>query len=391
MVTHKNKSTFTASIALSATIRILGIFAMFTCQNTGKYNNSDVSDEPGMTLVLKNHCPRAGFFSSISMVNHALHACERSNRKLVVLFNDGPYKEDRPNFIADNPCYNKYDWFSYYFESINQTTQPLSYWKAWCDEHSSASTVTPTELGNPLVETTNSHTKSGITKFFSLSSVRNYYNFDSNPDYYDKEFHRIWHKYFKLKPHIQTMINEFKDKYDFGKKYVITFHYRGTDKFNYYGYEDDHEHPPYEFCSDLVKKVIKKSGRPLSDIVTFVATDEQQFAEHMKQANVNAVFTDAIRSGTSTSGLDFNNLRQHEKDERYKNLAAESVHLGMKDKSGYIKGRDVLVDAILLGSGNTFIRSRGNVSRQARWIGGPKMECIDLVDRFNIRKSGRSE
>jgi hypothetical protein len=363
---------------------------MFTCQNAGRYNSSDISDEPGMTLVLKNHCSRAGFFSSISMVNHALYACERSNRKLVVLFNNGPYKEDRPNFIAGNPCYNKYDWFSYYFEPINQTTQPLSYWKAWCDGHPSASAVTPTELGNIFCETTDSHTKSGITKFFSFGSVKNYYSFDSTPDHYDKEFHRIWHKYFKLRPHIQTMVDDFKSKYDFANKYVITLHYRGTDKFNHYGYEDNHEHPPYEFCSDLVKKVIKKSGRLLSDIVTFIATDEQPFVEHMKQANVNAVFADAIRSCTSTSGLDFNNLERHKKDGVYKNLAAQSVHLGMRDKSNYIKGRDVLVDAILLGSGNIFIQSKGNVSRQARWIGGPTIKCIDLVDEFNNYKSGRS-
>jgi hypothetical protein len=44
------------------------------------------------------------------------------------------------------------------------------------------------------------------------------------------------------------------------------------------------------------------------------------------------------------------------------------------------------VDAILLGSGNIFIKSRGNVSNQASWIGGPKMESLDLVDEFNAYK-----
>lgn len=65
----------------------------------------------------------------------------------------------------------------------------------------------------------------------------------------------------------------------------------------------------------------------------------------------------------------------------------------MPDKSNYIKGRDVLVDAILLGSGNIFIRSRGNVSNQASWIGGPAMESIDLVNEFNAykKKSGSSD
>ena len=383
METHKSKSTFTASRISRAIMLILVMLVMSMCQNPSKYTSSDISDEPGMTLIIKNHCNQAGFFSSISVVNHALYACERSNWKLVLLFDNGPYKEDRPGFIADNPCYNQYDWFSYYFEPINQTSKPISYWKKWCDEHPSASVVTPAELSTPSFELT---TSTGTTKIFSLASVVDYYSFDSDPDHYAQEFHRIWHKYFKLRPHIQTIVDDFKRKHDFSNKYVITLHYRGTDKFNHYVYEDNHEHPPYEFCSNLIKEVIKKSGRPLSDIVTFVATDEQPFVEHMQRANVNAVFTDAMRSHTSTSGLDFHNLAQHDKDIVYRGLAAQSVHLGMQDKSNYIKGCDVLVDAILLGSGNVFIQSRGNVSRQARWIGGPTMECIDLVDRFNTYK-----
>jgi hypothetical protein len=313
-----------------------------------------------------------------------LYACEQSKRyRLVTLLDTGLYKEDRPDFTADNPYYNQYDWFSYYFEPINQTSHPISYRKKWCDEHPSASVVTPAELSTPFHELTDPCIRSGTTKIFSLASIADYYSFDSDPDHYAQEFHRIWHKYFKLRPHIQRIVDDFKCKHDFANKYVITLHYRGTDKFNYHEYEDNNEHPPYDFCSDIVKKVIKKSGRPLSDIVTFVATDEQPFVEYMKKANVNAVFTDAMRSHISTSGLDFNNLAQHDKDEIYKGLTAQSVHLGMQDKSNYIKGRDVLIDAILLGSGNVFIRSRGNVSNQAYWIGGPTMECIDLVDHFN--------
>ena len=57
----------------------------------------------------------------------------------------------------------------------------------------------------------------------------------------------------------------------------------------------------------------------------------------------------------------------------------------MPDQSSYIKGRDVLIDAILLGSGDVFIKSRGNVSNQASWIGGPKMKSIDLASEFRNR------
>ena len=257
----------------------------------------------------------------------------------------------------------------------------MSYWKKWIFRHPFAKVLTPTDKDH-LVKTTWGYSP----KIFSLNSIKHYYAFSSNPDHYTKEFHRIWHQYFKLRPHIQQMIDDFKHKHDFRNKYVITFHYRGTDKYKTSNaYEDNHEHPPYEFCLALIKKVIKKSGRPLSDIVTFIATDEQPFVDYIKKEHVNAVFLDAIRSNANTSDLKL----PSSENECYKvhgTLSSQSVHLGMPGKSGYIKGLDVLVDAVLLGSGNMFIKSRGNVSRQASWIGGPEMECIDLVNEFNAYK-----
>jgi hypothetical protein len=114
------------------------------------------------------------------------------------------------------------------------------------------------------------------------------------------------------------------------------------------------------------------SGCQLSDVITFIATDEQPLIEHMKKAGVTAVFTNAIRSNMSTSGLnlDFSRCEHGVIDDTpeskiYNELITQSVHRDMQDKSNYIKGRDVLVDAILLGSGNVFIKSRGNVNNQA--------------------------
>jgi hypothetical protein len=353
---------------------ILGIFAVYS-------NDSHHAGAP--KIILRNFNAQAGFHYNIYCINHALYACEQSKKELVVLLDSGLYKEDRPQFIADNPHHNQYDWLSYYFEPINQTDKPLSYWKKCVDRH-------------PLAQVINSGGDS--PQIFTVHSIKDYYAFDSNKDYYDEEFHRIWHKYFKLRPHIQKIVDGFKEKHDFTKKYVITFHYRGTDKYNTpHAYEDNHEHPPYEFCSALIRKKIQESGKSLNDIVTFIATDEQPFADYIKKANVNAVFIDAIRSNTSTSNIsiDFSKCEQGVIDDTpeskfYNELITQSVHRGMPDKSNYIKGRDVLVDAILLGSGNVFIKSRGNVSNQASWIGGPTMESIDLVNEFKAYKKKSS-
>ena len=342
-------------------------------------------------VVIRNFNSQAGFHYNIYCINHALYACEQSKRELVVLLDSGLYKEDRPHFIADNPYYNKYDWFSYYFEPINQTNEPLCYWKKWVSRHPFVQPVTLSKSKKTPADEGASYTRAPV-QIFNYDSLNQNHSLGKADR--DQEFHRIWHQYFKLRPHIQKMVDDFKQKHDFSNKYVITIHYRGTDKYPHKdGSEDDPQHPPYAFCSALIKKIIKNSGRPLGDIVTFVATDEQPFIEHMRKENVNAVFTDAIRSNISTSGLDldFSRCKQGEvnatrESKVYNELIVQSVHRGMQDKSNYIKGRDVLVDTILLGSGNVFIKSRGNVSNQASWIGGPKMKCIDLVNEFNAYK-----
>ncbi|MHA7877611.1 MAG: O-fucosyltransferase family protein [Bacteroidota bacterium] len=353
------------------------------------YNGDYPSGAP--KVVIRNFNPQAGFHYNIYCINHALQACERTKRELVVLLDSGLYQENRPQFIAENPYHNAYDWFSYYFEPINQTNKPLRYWHQWTKYNPLMSSISPLQLKRPTSEKVVASYKRGCPvqtfDFYSLDH-------DANRDTRDQEFHRIWHQYFKLRPHIQQMVDEFKRKHDFANKYVITLHYRGTDKYGHKdGNEDGPEHPPYEFCAALVKKIIKNSGRPHSDIVTFVATDEHAFIEHMKKADVNAVFIDAIRSNINTSGLDldFSQCKQGVIDSTpeskiYNELITQSVHRGMQEKSNYIKGRDVLIDAILLGSGNIFIKSRGNVSNQASWIGGPQMESIDLVDAFNAYK-----
>ena len=360
---------------------ILGILVL--------YNNHDhLSCSP--KVILRNFNSQAGFHYNIYCINHALYACEQSKRELVVLFDSGLYKEDRPHFIDDNPYYNKYDWFSYYFEPINQTDKPLSYWKKWVFMHPLVTPIASSELKTPILKNGDLRAKNHRVRVINRSSI----DTSLEKEQRAQEFHRIWHQYFKLRPHIQKIVNDFKQKYDFANKYVITLHYRGTDKYNHkHGNEDDPEHPPYEFCSALVKKIIKESGRPLSDIVTFVATDEQPFIEHMKKEHVNAVYTEAVRSNMNTSGLDVDFsqcgrgiIDSTPESKIYNELITQSVHRGMPDKSNYIKGRDVLVDAILLGSGNTFIRSRGSVSNQASWIGGPAMNCIDLVNEFNSYK-----
>lgn len=96
-------------------------------------------------VIVRNHRD-GGFFANIPIVTHLIHTCERSKQKLVILLDSGLYQEGWSHFTADNPCYNKYDWFSCYFEPINQTNKPVSYWEKWVTWHPLAQVITPNDL-----------------------------------------------------------------------------------------------------------------------------------------------------------------------------------------------------------------------------------------------------
>src|SRR3569623_888617 len=141
---------------------ILGILVL--------YNNHDhLSCSP--KVILRNFNSQAGFHYNIYCINHALYACEQSKRELVVLFDSGLYKEDRPHFIDDNPYYNKYDWFSYYFEPINQTDKPLSYWKKWVFMHPLVTPIASSELKTPILKNGDLRAKNHRVRVFTRSSI----------------------------------------------------------------------------------------------------------------------------------------------------------------------------------------------------------------------------
>ena len=145
----------------------LGIIGAIILVTFAVYKHGHFPGPP--VVVLRNFNSQSGFHYNIYCLNHALYACEQSKRyQLVTLLDTGLYKEDRPDFIAENPCYNKYDWFSYYFEPINQTNKPLSYWKKWIDTHPFMEVATPTDL-KPVPENIVLGASGHFPKIFNLA------------------------------------------------------------------------------------------------------------------------------------------------------------------------------------------------------------------------------
>lgn len=132
-------------------------------------------------------------------------------------------------------------------------------------------------------------------------------------------------KYIHLKPEINNEINEFVDK-NFKGKFVIGIHYRGTDK------KLETPRIPYEtylFHVNWWMNNVSANDRPM----IFVATDEQQFLDHMYSLYKDKVI--------------YNNFIRSSND--------ESIHYSNKYKNNYQKGKEALLDCIILSKCNLLL------------------------------------
>jgi len=374
-----------ATIAMVIIILVLGItlIGLLVCLILNQCRKPAQSEECSPTLILRNWNPQAGFhYMAGFCVLNALLATERvKGLKLVVLLDSGLYKEDRLGFRAANKCYNSMDWFSYYFEPINQTSKPLVYWKNFVAQYGKR--LPPASAA--LLQQPHALQRNSVYLFdrHLLNAV--------NPDGdRRKTFHRLWKKYFRVRPHVQRLANDFKRKHGFESKYVVAVHARLTDKWpSKSGTEDFPSRPPKDFWAHLVRDQIAKSNRNPRDVLVFVASDEQPFVDYMKRQNFAVVSIDAIRASVDTSGM---KLATEQCDQgvmttadcrKYNELIDASVHRGMKDKSNYVKGLDVLLDVLLLACGDVILRSRGSVSNSAEWFSKPTTKIVDVTDVYN--------
>lgn len=135
-------------------------------------------------------------------------------------------------------------------------------------------------------------------------------------------------KYIHVKPKIEKKIYEFVNKH-FTNYFVIGLHYRGTDK----GAEAPRV--SYEDVKKSISKAIKKF-QVEKRYVLFVATDEQHLLDYLREQFSNVVYIDAKRSKNGVP-----------------------VHL-MGDN--YKKGRDAVLDCLLLSKCHYLIRTSSNLS-----------------------------
>jgi hypothetical protein len=191
----------------------------------------------------------------------------------------------------------------------------------------------------------------------------------------------LWKKYVlnRLNESIKKEFRQLNKRWNFKTKKMtkIAVHGRFTDKFNGpRSFEHDHQHPLYEDVYFKMYNYIKKNK--IYPYRVYVATDEQPFLDFLsiqkwpfyKKKHNSAIILslpDAYRSSINTSGVTLNvtdcDQRPNDQDcQYYWKLPLESIHLGHPEWSNRKKGRDILLDGLMLAKSDIFFKSRGNIS-----------------------------
>jgi hypothetical protein len=187
-------------------------------------------------------------------------------------------------------------------------------------------------------------------------NVRHIYGDAPFADAYDIEFHTTRHEanhlinnHIHVKQEILDEISEFFEKHFLGN-FVISVHYRGTDKIT--------EAPPVSF-SEIKDKIIQLIiSMGYTNYKIFVATDEQVFIDYMENSFGDKVCYNekAIRS-----------------------INSKPLHFSNNDR--YKIGRDAMIDSILLSKGDYMLRMSSNLSLWSTFLNS-EMPVCELNQRY---------
>ena len=331
--------------------------------------------------LIKVHHERAGFFAIMNHVLIGAHMCKQYGMIPVIILDSGPYLETNETFKQQYKLTTN-NWYEYYFE------QPFVK-----NEHIIRRLTNQPQYPFSIVMIHKMPAESDKVYLFDDQSLHYVIN---GMALTLQQYNEAWKHVVKIKPDLVEECLEYESKLPAHSR-RIGIHYRGTDKYNgpSGGWEHDAIHYEYEFVSKIVQK------ESLQDTVLVVCSDEQPFIDHMKQSmpSIFQLSTNSLRATVSTSGKVFDTKKcddvpygsKEESPEckEYHDLAGQSIHLGMKNESSYKKGKDVLLDILLLSgiysrwpaAPNVFYRSRGNASDFPKRI-NPSLVEIDMNAQY---------
>jgi len=160
-------------------------------------------------------------------------------------------------------------------------------------------------------------------------------------------FHLI-DKYIRVKEEIQKKVDDFYHTFFHGT-YVISVHYRGTDKIH------EAHNISHEKVIDFIRCFIEESA--LQEYRIFIASDEEAFVNQMQSAFPGVcLFTNSQRSRNG-----------------------KPIHF--RSSNNRELGEEALIDCLLLSRGNVLIRTSSNLSLWSTYF-NPSLPVIELSFRY---------
>jgi hypothetical protein len=358
-----------------------------------------ILEKNGTVIVVTDYNESAGFGWLLYNALNTFHLCHNIGKyaRPVIFFTKGFYAERRPEFIAKHGAefaYDKINWFNNYFEPL----EPHG-WRKYLQRYYSSNVHAPSARINTGV---------GVAQFDRSSLDLLTGN--------KRDYTSMWNKYLKPLPHIEKKYAKLRADLlsPTTCKFVYAVHYRGTDKFSHSGvqnpitgmitnvsFEDDPVHVPYNWVFDRVAEEVAigiKTGRHgRHDYRVLVASDEAPFVEQafrlLGGERIVVSKPDTIRADVTTSGLEMDTrlcgvgrMSSNPDCHHLQKLVDASVHRGHREKSGYLKGEDVLLETMLLSEGDVFFRSKGNFSNLPTYMRrNPKQRVIDMASLWRSR------
>jgi hypothetical protein len=153
--------------------------------------------------------------------------------------------------------------------------------------------------------------------------------------------HELIEKYIQVKPEILKEVDEFYEKFLKGRE-VIGVHYRSTDKWL--------EAIPvsYQEVVEVIDKIVKQ--HPENNYKVFIATDEVSFLQVMKN-RYDICYTEAQRM--------------------------DEYPIHYVSQHGYLKGKEALIDCLLLAKSSILVRTNSNLSAVSAYF-NPSIAVINL-------------
>ena len=245
-----------------------------------------------------------------------------------------------PYVVLSSPFYalsKGEDWFNYYFDNVK------------------------------LTEEDRKKIARGLVKISHISDVEQL-GLPVDPDFQLtlENAHALFDRNMRIKSDMLEYVQSFVDKHFTGRT-ILGVHYRGTDK--------KHEAKPisWEYCAQTISAYL--AAHPGIEVL-FVASDEAAFIQWI--------------------GTEFKHMEVIHHDDQERSLDGKAIHVQPAQGNNFTKGKEALVNCLLLSRCNALIRTASFLSAWSSifnpelpvvMLNSPYLEKLWFPDDLIIKKS----